>query len=149
MRVIIFIFLLIIFISLACQKTNEDPVFDLIPKIDLLTVSTNEVIEFRDTLIIEIKYEDGDGDLGNANPDINSIFVKDARLSQADEYYLGPLAPEDAQISITGTLELRLSPTFIFGNGTSESTTFDIFVKDRMGNESNVITTESIMIVRE
>lgn len=132
-----------------CETINTDPVFDIVPNIKIIEQSQDTLVAFQDQLILRIQYEDGDGDIGNADPDINTIFVKDARLSEEDEYYLGPLAPDNAEISITGVLELKLSATFLFGNGTQETTVFSIYLIDRAGNISNTIETGEILIVRQ
>ena len=75
-----------------CETSTNDLSFDTTPAIKILEVDKDTLVQFLDSLIITIEYEDGDGDLGTSNPDINSIFVKDDRLELADEYYLLPLA---------------------------------------------------------
>ncbi len=147
-KLLIFVFV-IISLWTSCETQNTEPVFDVTPKIELLSLSNTELVEFKDTLTLLLRYEDGDGDLGNSNPDINSVFVQDSRLDEADEYYLSPLAPEDAGVSITGNLNIRLAPTFILGNGNTEETTYTIYINDRAGNQSNVLETEPITITRE
>ena len=94
-------------------------------------------------------YQDGDGDLGTSDPDVNSIFVQDNRLEKPDEYYLPPLAPEEAKISIQGQLDLKLSPTFLLGNGSQETVEYTLYLFDRAGNQSNVLKTGPILVVRE
>jgi hypothetical protein len=145
---LILLFLATIFIG-GCTKVSNDPFYDLTPRIELLEVSKNTVIQFSDSISISILYEDGDGDLGNPDPDVNSIFVKDSRLEKADEYYLGPLAPVGSKISINGTLNMKLSPTFLLGNGTEEKMVLTIYMVDRAGNQSNTIETETITILRD
>jgi hypothetical protein len=140
-------FALIIF-SISCEKVIDKPVFDVVPSIEILGVSSREIVEFRDSLVVTLAYEDGDGDLGSSDPDFNSIFVHDQRLPRPDEYYLGPLAPEDAKISIRGTLNLVLARTFLLGNGTEEQTIFHIHLIDRAGNKSNTVNTGEIVIRR-
>ena len=148
MKLLFYISLLILLFG-ACETTSNDPSFPLIPNIRILSISHDTLIEFADSLIITIEYEDGDGDLGTSDPDVNAIFVKDARLENADEYYLPPLAPEDASISITGNIDLILRPTFILGNANQEVTNFSIFWRDRAGNESNLVETGEVLIVRD
>jgi len=139
---------LFIFLCLSCVKDSDELAFDLAPKIELISVSNDTIVEFTEQLILNIRYEDGDGDLGTTDPDVNSIFVKDQRLEKADEYYLGPLAPTDARISIQGTINLELSNTFLLGNGNQETTVFSVHFFDRAGNQSNVIETAPITILR-
>ncbi len=143
-----FLFFTAIFV-LGCTKVSNDPFYDLTPRIELLEVSKETVIQFSDSISVTILYEDGDGDLGNPDPDVNSIFVKDSRLEKADEYYLGPLAPVGSQISINGTLNIKLSPTFLLGNGTEEKMVLSIYVIDREGNQSNTIETGIITILED
>lgn len=136
---------------LSCTKTtiNSDPLFDLEPAIKLESFSSASIVQFTDSLAVEISYEDGDGDLGSEDPDFNSIFVQDARLSKADEYYVPPLAPVDATLSIQGKLLINLAPTFLLGNGTQETTTFSLYMIDRAGHQSNTIEIGPITILQE
>jgi hypothetical protein len=141
-------FLISIWTQISCTKRTDELSFPVEPVITLDSISQDTLIEFQDRLILHLSYQDGDGDLGTSNPDINSIFIKDSRLENADEYYLPPLAPETATISIQGTFDVELSPTFLLGNGTEENTIFSLFLKDRAGNESNTVETSEILIVR-
>jgi len=134
---------------LGCTKVSNDPFYELTPRIELVEVTNETVVQFTDSISVTILYEDGDGDLGTADPDVNSIFVKDSRLELADEYYLGPLAPNGEKISINGTINLNLSPTFLLGNGTTEKMVLSIYVVDRAGNQSNTIETQPITILEE
>ncbi|MEM8908608.1 MAG: hypothetical protein AAGD05_12225, partial [Bacteroidota bacterium] len=106
------------------------------------------ITEFRESIILTLGYEDGDGDLGSRDPDVNSIFIHDQRLEKADEYYLGPLAPAGASISIQGDLNIALANTFILGNADEEQTVFSIYVVDQAGNKSNTVQTDPITILR-
>ena len=143
------LFYLPVILVLGCTKVSNDPFYDLAPRIELIEVANETVVQFTDSISVSISYEDGDGDLGNADPDVNTIFVKDSRLEKADEYYLGPLAPNGENISINGTLNLNLSPTFLLGNGTTEKMVLTIYVVDRDGNQSNTIETQPITILKE
>lgn len=132
----------------ACETISNDPVFDLAPRIELTGMSQDTVIQFVESITLNVYYEDGDGDLGNTDPDVNSIYVKDARLEEADKYYLAPLAPAGEKISIQGTLNIELSPTFLLGNGTQEMTILSLYIVDRSGKQSNTIETGEITILK-
>ena len=134
---------------LACEKVVDDPVFDLVPHIELLEVSTDTIVEFQQNISIKIQYEDGDGDLGHPDADQNSLFVKDARLAKEDAYYVAPIAPVGSEISITGTLNLILENTFLLGNADEETTIFTIYLVDQAGKQSNIIETPPITITRQ
>lgn len=131
----------------ACQKEEDQR--DVVPAIKLLDVNRTEVLQFFDTLEVLLFYEDGDGDLGNPDPDIPSLIVKDARLERPDSFHVPPLAPVGAQIPIQGELRVRLPHLFLLGNGSSETTNYRIRMVDRAGNESNEIQTPNIRINRQ
>lgn len=119
-----------------------------IPNIRYIGITPELVNEFTDSVIVTFSYEDGDGDLGHKNPDILLLEVQDARLVNPDYYYVPPLAPIGSNIKISGQLQLRLRNTFLLGSGGDEKTQYDIRMKDRAGNWSNVIQTKEITIRR-
>lgn len=133
---------------MSCTKQTTDLSFPVEPRIVLDSVSADTLYEFQDKLVLFLSYEDGDGDLGTSNPDVNSIFIKDSRLANPDEYYLPPLAPEEERISIQGRFQVELDPTFLLGNGDQETSIFNIYVRDRAGNKSNEVQTPAILITR-
>lgn len=140
--------LLFIFVFSACSD-DDGPVLDVVPKIELLGISSDTIVEFDDVLVISIQYSDGDGDIGFEDPDINSIFVRDARLEEYDGFYIGPVAPPDQEIPVTGTLNIEFPALFLFGTGASENTRFYVYLVDRAGNESNEVITPTVTIIRE
>ena len=125
-------------------NTTGNPV----PRIALVKIEPTEVKQFTDSLKITFTYEDGDGDLGNDNADINSLEVQDERLAKPDFYYVPPMAPVDAKIRIKGQMTMNLRNVFLLGTGNIETTTFTVRIKDRSGNWSNPIRTPEITITR-
>ncbi|NNC96048.1 MAG: hypothetical protein HKN92_10835 [Chitinophagales bacterium] len=126
-----------------CGETGSG---DPVPKISLENISETQVVEFIDSIVITVHYEDGDGDLGFSDPDSNSLWVKDDRLEKADLYYIPQLAPEDASIAIEGDINIRLRNTFLIGSGGEEFTRYTIRLKDRAGNWSNEVVTPIITV---
>lgn len=129
----------------ACKKESARPV---VPVIELLSTSPLQVTQFGERVEVRLRYEDGDGDLGFADPDTWSLEVKEARLSTADWYHVPPLAPEGATVSIQGELEVEFTALFLLGNGVEEQTTYTIRLRDRAGNWSNSVTTPAITITQ-
>ncbi len=146
--IVLFLALSALALTTSCTKVDSSPTFPIEPSIRLIEVSQLEVVEFQDTLEILVAYEDGDGDLGNLDPDIPGLVIKDARLSQSDSFHLQPLAPYGANVSIQGELIVRLPQLFLLGNGSTESTRFRLKLLDRAGHESNEIETPQIKIIR-
>ena len=134
--------------QLSCTRQTDDLSFPVEPRISLDSISSDTLKQFEDRLVLYIQYQDGDGNLGTSDPDRNSIFVQDSRLQNPDAYYLPPLAPENATISIEGNFELELSPIFLLGNSDQETCIFSITVVDRAGNTSNEIQTPEVVIRR-
>jgi len=142
MRVLFFILIVTLVFS-SCKK--EDTVSSE-PEIELLNVSPLEVVQFDTVITVKIKYRDGNGDLGDENPDADVLRVKDSRLSEPDWYHVQPLAPLGSEIAIEGELDITLSTLFLLGNGSQETTTFSIRIRDRAGNYSNEVVTPVILI---
>ena len=101
---------------------------------------------FQEKLIFTISYTDGDGDLGENDTDIKNLFLKDNRNDIVYEYRISQLAPLDANIIIQGQLNIELEGTGITNNSQEQSATFDIYLQDRSGNQSNTVTSSSIVI---
>lgn len=138
----------ILFIS-GCKK-KELPPPDPVPQIEFISVSSTNVIQFKDSLIIKIKYKDNNGDIGEYSPDEHPLHVKDSRLSEPDTYHIKPLAPpSDKDIPIEGELSIKINSLFLLGTGNSEATSFRIKLRDRAGNWSNEINTPQIIIKKQ
>ena len=133
-----------IILSIGCRK--KDPIISIIPSIYIKNVDPTIVTQFIDSIIIILAYEDGDGDLGHLNPDTFLLWIKDNRLTVFDKFHVAPLAPDSSSIPIRGEFRVKLYNTFLLGNGGIETTTYDIKMRDRAGNWSNLVRTETITI---
>lgn len=143
----------ILFVSIvifgACNQDAPPPVLqNPIPIIRYLSISPKIVTEFTDSVVVEFEYKDGDGDLGHKDPDFAFLSVQDARLKNPDFYYVQPLAPIGSNIPIEGKLRIKVRNTFLLGAGGDELTSYEIRMRDRAGNWSNYINTETITIKR-
>jgi len=134
-------------ITTSCQKEKIEIIPNM-PKIELVSISSDTITEFEEALIITISYEDGDGDLGFEETDQYALFVRDIRLMEFDGFYVGPILPPNEIAPIVGELNVKFPNLFVFGNSDSEITHFEIKMIDRSMNESNVISTEDILIVK-
>lgn len=137
----------------ACKKSSTGNPIPVIAYSGMSTDSINNGSS-KDTLSITFTIVDGDGDLGN-NPNVsNDIFLKDSRSVTNEE--IGFSMPEipkgvikegnsaniHCTVNISAALYLLLRPTRPLGDTLS----FDIYIKDKAGNKSNVITTHPIYI---
>ena len=133
--------------SYSCTVGEINELSD-IPRIQLLSLSGTTITEFEDELIIQISYEDGNGDIGFEETDQFALFVRDIRLEEFDAFYVGPVAPPNVNIPIQGTLNIEFPNLFVFGNSQSETTRFEIKLIDRAMNESNILMTDPVTITK-
>ncbi len=143
MKKIISIILLSV-VVLACKK--DEVVFDTTPSIEFVSITPSSVTEFEDEVILTILYRDGDGDLGENDPEVKNLFVTDSRNDVQYSFRVQQLAPANADINIEGELAINLKTLSVVGSGNSESATFSVYIVDRAGNKSNTITTSAITV---
>ncbi len=145
----------ILIFALSCKKKttiiDSDPLDDIseIPEIELLEVSPLSVLQYEDSISFKIKYLDGNGDLGEQDPDIKSIFLIDNRAPNdlIFDFHLSPRAPLDSEIAIQGELDVVLNNTILIDDGLgAETATFSIYIVDRAGNQSNILQSPEITI---
>jgi hypothetical protein len=137
---------LAILFALALSACHKDEAIDSdTPTIELVSVSSNSIQE-GDPLTFRIEYTDGNGDLGENNPDAKNLFLTDNRVNVTYEYRIRELAPSGSALIIRGNLDVELTTTAITNGSTSQTVTYSIYVKDRAGNQSNSVTTDEITI---
>ena len=120
------------------------------PEIEFLSITPQEVLANQEKVTIRIKYIDGDGDLGENDPDVKNLVVTDSRNQVGFQFRIPELAPPDSEIAITGELPIEMDGIAILDNGSqSEAVQYTVQVTDRAGNLSNVVTTDLITVTRE
>ena len=137
--------LTVMFIS--CEQ-EEVTLLSNAPEIELVSISSDTIVEFEDLFEIVINYKDGDGDIGFEESNQNALFVRDIRLEEFDEFYIGPILPPGESAPIIGTFNIDFPSLFIFGSTDAELTRFEIKLVDRANNESNTLLTPEIVIVK-
>lgn len=132
--------------TMQCCKKKDDKIEA--PKLTFKALSSNNLLEFKDSLTVTFTFEDNDGDIGFYDADSSSVYIQDKRLTHPDLYYIKPLNPPNLKPKIKGDIQLGLRNLFLLGSGTTETTNFTIWIKDRKGNISNSIVTPEITIHR-
>jgi hypothetical protein len=136
-------YILIVTLLFSCEK---DEVISDTPIIDFVSISPTTAQEYTDDIIITISYTDGDGDLGENNPDINNLFVEDNRNGIEYKFRIPELSPSGSTITIEGNFNITINGSGITDSTASQKVNYAIYVTDRVGNKSNIITTSSITI---
>lgn len=145
MRLLLFIYIPALLLSLtSCKK--EESEFPSTPEISFISISSTNVDNFQNRVVLTFSYLDKEGDIGEADPDNHSLRIKDARLVEFDWYHIPPVTPDLQSLQVTGILSVELNPLFLLGNGLQESTHFTIQVRDRAGNWSNQIDSPEVII---
>lgn len=127
----------------SCKK---DDTFSVVPTVEFKNISPTTAQEYIDDINITISYTDGDGDLGENNPDVYNLFVLDNRNGIEYKFRIPELSPNGNEISIEGNFNIKINGTGITDESSSQQVNYNIYVKDRAGNKSNTITTSSITI---
>lgn len=140
--------LMLIVLLGGCKKEEID-LRDPVPEILSITTNSNSIREFQDSLVFFVEYRDGDGDLGENDPNAANLFLTDNRIDVTESFRVQELAPEGADVPITGTLRVVLRSTGITDNSYLQVATYTVYLRDRAGNESNRLTTEDIVITRQ
>lgn len=147
----------------SCQKntTSKIPSIGLVGfgALDKGYLKGNVIKINRDTAAMEFTLADGDADLGNdqtANGP-RDIFIKDFRYDTGFVGYYFPIIDpptiEDPKKGLTGDCVFLFTPYILSPRtdslhlATGDTTHFEVYIKDRAGNESNHFVTSDIIMV--
>ncbi len=154
--------LLILGILVSCTKPPDYPIepvitFERLSRQSMIQGSLN-----NDSIIVTISFTDGDGDLGSDETGFD-IYVKDTRLDLAPptEFKLPKVPEQGAGNGISGEISILVFTTCcIFPDASnpppacssstefpSESVSYEIYIKDRAGHESNRIITDPVTLL--
>ncbi|MFT7588559.1 MAG: hypothetical protein ACI959_000770 [Limisphaerales bacterium] len=142
----------LIFILLAGACTDDPmgggpPISD-IPYIELRAVNPGNVTAFEDSIVFELYYLDGDGDLGFESADSAVVYLTDTRFPLIEEFHVQPIAPEGSNIIISGIWQVVLPFTILQDPlASSELAIFSLRIRDRAGNSSNTVISVPITVI--
>ncbi|HHG86297.1 MAG TPA: hypothetical protein ENJ82_16220, partial [Bacteroidetes bacterium] len=92
-RTIFLLSISLLFILASTCKKEKVNLTDPIPEITGLTISPTTIIELQDSIIFQISYRDGDGDLGENKPNVSNLFLIDNRINVTESFRIRELAP--------------------------------------------------------
>lgn len=141
----LYLLVMISFLLSSCKKDDSSEMSS-VPEIEIVSVTPLQPKEYSDSIVFTIRYKDGDGDLGENDPDVKNLFLTDNRIGITHQYRIQQLAPSGATIAIEGNLNVVLNNLVITDSSATQNANFSIYVKDRAGNKSNVITSPTITI---
>lgn len=129
----------------SCKKKAET---NTAPEISNLVITPHSILEWKDTVEIRFDYKDLEGDIGESDPNFKTLEIKDSRLEESDFYHIPPVTPNDQVYSAQGTLTVKLNSMFRLGNAAYEKFTFTISLRDRAGNVSNEIRSDTLQVTK-
>jgi hypothetical protein len=162
MKIKISILSILILLGIAsCYKTPEYPV---VPFIEFDSYSVSGIYTIGTVENLRISFTDGDGDLGlvsnNDTVNINSLVVSCVNYPTLTYISSIPRIPsKGTSKGISGTIDIKLN-SLITELGCSlgfdslgttfkvptDTLRFNVFIKDRAGNQSNTIVTPGLVI---
>ena len=147
LSVILYSFLLL---HLACKPAEESdprPPVSMVPEIDIKSIDPIELQQFE-TVIFKIGYLDGDGNIGDEDADVHALEILDNRQNILHSFHVPPQSPIE-NIAIEGVLVVEVENVILLDqSNTSESLTFNIRLKDRAGNWSNTVTSQTLTVTK-
>ena len=154
-------FLLLLSSVALAGCSGQEILFPIEPKIEFVSVTPQKIRE-GEVFNITIKFQDGDGDLGDDSnqsenrtfmiidnrPDIN-LYLPQGVDSTYASGFLPNLTPDTRSPSIQGTITMRMEGIFVANpNFEKETFTYSIYIIDRKGHQSNTVRTSEITIMR-
>lgn len=127
---------------MSCKK--ESPL-DEVPEISFVKMYPDTVRANTDSIVVELSYADGDGDIGENNAYVKNLFFTDQRNQLTYGFRISKIA-EEGTPAIKGTLRVVIPYINLIQAPGPESTTFSIKLVDRAGNSSNQIMSSRLVI---
>jgi hypothetical protein len=145
------LFVILLF-ALSCIKKKE---YDSVPAIKFIDFPVFYHVEnsknMADSAHVILSFTDGDGDIGNTNDAVMSLFL-DYYEDEGSGFvfknvtykiHLPNLAPEGNNMAIEGTIQQLLKAPF-YNEFSVFPYKFKMYLVDRAGNKSNVVETGSL-----
>jgi hypothetical protein len=142
---IIYSILCLVFLAYSSGCKKDKITYEVTPEITFVSISPGSVNAYSDEVVIRIAYTDGDGDLGENVSGVENAFITDTRSNLTYGLRIRQLGPDNEELIIKGEIDLIIPGLGISGTST-ETATFSVYIKDRAGNQSNVITTSAISV---
>lgn len=145
---------------LACTNSPDFPISPVLEYVGASKTSMVQNSLNTDSIFIQINFTDGDGDIGDDADDLKqNLFLRDNRTGQFyDQFRIPEIPQQGAANGISGEVTIRLFTTCcLFPDGIppcqappqypTNELTIDIWLVDRAGNMSNIVTTDPIILL--
>ncbi|MEZ5015983.1 MAG: hypothetical protein R2800_02955 [Flavipsychrobacter sp.] len=159
MRTKLFLLAILTIGVVACKKT---PKYSSVPRINYRGITTNTVTSgsSADFVQISFNYTDGEGDFGYDQQGSNyDIYFLDRRFKDTADFsglylpnnFRKEIQSRDLENGISGIITFQLDANRFLvkrpNRPNGDTTSFEVYIKDLAGNESNRITTDEVYIL--
>jgi len=132
---------------------NKETKYSNIPKIKFQSVSPAVVTAGSDSAVrVKFEFEDGDGNVGYNS---NNVFFIDQRFPLDTIPFSIPVIPDrfNPDNGLKGIVQVDYEAAFLLLRPDSlhaerDTLRWDIYMKDKTGNISNLITTSDLILVK-
>lgn len=134
-------------IAILFAGCNREPLFPLEPRIEVMSISPGSVKNLRDSIIVQFRFEDGDGNIGvlpEDDPSTVNLILIDSRINDFPTqdsskfiytYRIPNLTQDTRNPSIQGDVRIKIDFTTIFSVfSPTEQVRYQIKFYDRAGN---------------
>ena len=125
------------------------PQYDVVPHIELISVSPLSLHQQTDSLIIKFSFTDGDGDLGLQTSETgHDVCLYDTRLANnfCYEYRIPYIEPRGTVKAISGNVSIVVPSITCLPGKINDTLQYNIEITDRAEHVSNIITTPKIFL---
>lgn len=146
--------LYLVCLAITLAACNSRALFPIEPQIAYVDIQPRQAKEYQDSIIITFTFTDGDGDLGDiVGGDKTSLYVTDGRTQFPDSlrtisFQIPDLQQNTKNPAIQGKITLVYPPTIVTPGRQTDSTSYSVYIVDRAGHKSNVITTDKVYLSR-
>ena len=135
-------------VSNSCNKPEDAETIapvSVTPLISIAEITPTTISQFE-SISIFINYRDGNGDIGTEDADEHTLEILDTRDSILFTFHVPPQSA-GLEVAIEGKLNVKIENIILLDqNNDSEDVVFNIRLKDRDGNWSNVVKSSIITI---
>ena len=146
----------------ACATPPEYPNEPIIEFVslskDTLSRPLGGVDAFADSVLVTISFTDGDGDIGDIDTTLSLVFI-DSRNGAKNDLKIPFVNEVGASSGIKGEISFIVNAqccifpdpfinpcTDVLPGYPYDPLTYDVYITDRAGNESNTVTTNTIFV---
>lgn len=152
---------LIFLIFVSITGCINAPNFSDTPEIEFISFSKSTLVQGdinNDSTFMTIEFTDGDGDIGTSatGTELNMFIIDNRNGAEYDKIKLPEIPKEGANNGVKGSITVKLfngcclfddKPNCTVVPSETNQITFDVYIIDNAGNQSNTITTTPLSLI--